>query len=48
MNSDRSYLKAVKAVMAMFADMSLSKKEVLDNLSALRDEIDILTDSLKR
>ena len=42
-----SYKRAKAAIMEMFSDDMFSKDECIDNLQGLRDEIDILLESLE-
>jgi hypothetical protein len=41
------YHMVLKAVMSMFSDTSVPKEETLRNLNGLKDEIDLLIESLE-
>lgn len=38
---------ALRAINALFSDTSVTRKQTKENLESLRDEIDILLDTLK-
>lgn len=46
MDNEALYEGALKAVTTLFSDTSVSKEKAKENLESLRDEIDIMIDSL--
>ena len=44
--NEELYDKAVKAVLALFGDMDVSKEKAVENLKSLKEEIDILIESI--
>lgn len=47
MNNMDLYANALEAITRLFADKSVSKETCKDNLRTLKDEIDILIESLE-
>jgi len=47
MSNDELYEEALKAINKLFADMSVSSETAISNLEGLRDEIDMMIDSLR-
>ena len=46
MGNSELYKEAMAAINRLFSDMSVSKDEARKNLEGLKDEIDLLLDSL--
>lgn len=46
-DNERLYSVALQAIMDLFRDRTVSQDKAHDNLTRLRDEIDILLDSLE-
>jgi len=46
MNNEELYQAALKAINALFVDRSVDADKAKENLEGLRDEIEILLDSL--
>jgi len=47
MNNEELYKAALKAINELFSDRSVSKEKAVDNLESLREEIDILIETLQ-
>ena len=47
MDNDELYKEALVAINKLFFDRSVSQEKAIENLEGLRDEIDILIDSLR-
>ena len=46
MENEELYKNALEAINKLFADMSVGKETAIQNLENLKDEIDLLTESL--
>ena len=47
MTNQQLYDKALKAIEELYSDLSVSKEQAIKNLSAIKDEIDIMLDGLR-
>jgi hypothetical protein len=47
MSNEQLYDAALKAITTLFSDQSVSQEEAANNLRALRDEINIMLDTLE-
>lgn len=46
-DSEQLYQEALEAITRVFSDQSISRGETKQNLEGLKDEIDVLLDTLK-
>jgi hypothetical protein len=47
MSNEQLYKNALEAINKLFADTSISKEAAIENLEGLKDEIDVMIDSLR-
>ena len=47
MNNEELYKAALNAINKLFFDMSVSKEKAVENLENLKDEIDILIETIQ-
>ena len=47
MNNEELYENALEAIRKLYSDLSVSKEKAIENLECLKDEIDMLIETIK-